>query len=118
MLPSLFDSVCEEPQPYEANLVAYLNSAPFIFAFMSAEKDLLNPSLYIGGGPSIMTDGVWNWDYSTAYYVLNYHARVPDEFIQHAKSLNWEIPHISLTQLTEFGSQFFIQDLVDEEGKI
>ena len=106
-LPSLFDSTRDTPQPYETELIAYLESAPFIFAFMHLEQDLINPDRYSSGG-GLQTDGIWNWDPSMSYYVREYHAQLPIEFVEHAKTVNWIIPDFSIEELEAFARQFLI----------
>jgi hypothetical protein len=108
-LPSVFDSIRDDPQPYETELIAYLESAPFIFAFMHLEGDLINPDRD-SSGAGLQTDGIWNWDHSMSYYVREYHAQLPIEFVEHTKAMNWIIPDLSIEELTQLHDQFFPND--------
>lgn len=40
-------------------------------------------------GSSELTDGVWCWPSGLAHYVEQHAVKLPDEFVEHAKSLSW-----------------------------
>ena len=88
-LQSLRRSECG---PDEANLIAYLRSGAVSVAVPGVDLDVLRTPPRPIGPPHIRTDGVWAWPETLAYYVQQYHLRLPDEFLQHAMKNQWACP--------------------------
>lgn len=105
--PSMRQFMSPEPWEYQADVLAYLRSGYILGLPMGADlpdwfdaSDRANP-LIEGrreGGATPMTDGVWFWPAGLIHFIEKYNVRVPQEFIDHAKSRAWRIDRASLSQ--------------------
>lgn len=97
------DAVRPQAGPDEDRLVSYLRDGAWIWAEMSAQRDVLDcdgPTL-VGAG-SLRTDGIWIWREDLPYYVVTYHLALPDEFVARARELSYvppEVPESTLIQI-------------------
>ena len=46
-----------------------------------------------------MTDGHWAWPDDLPAYVQKYHLALPEQFVQHARANNWQVPTLTLQTL-------------------
>lgn len=95
---SLRNLAKESPQEHEDKLVSYLENGTQLFCTLLAVFDYLSNEEKFVGDPSIKTDGTWFWRQYLAYFVKTYHFRLPQEFVDHAKSNNWKVPEIRYEQ--------------------
>jgi hypothetical protein len=66
---------------------------------MGPERDVLSPALKLIAPSHLLTDGLWLWQLDLAYYVANYHASLPEEFVARMRSLNWTPPKVDAAGL-------------------
>ncbi|MEU1982972.1 hypothetical protein [Nocardia sp. NPDC019395] len=82
----LMDKVDESVREPLAN---YLSNCPAMWVSQSIE-DPLDPSKGYVVPTGIATDGVWVWRIYWGYFVGEYGAAVPEDFLTHAQSQNFE----------------------------
>ena len=90
--PSLLEAVSDSPAEGEELLVRYLEQGIAYVVCAGVVEDVIDPSRGIIGAPHALTDGVWAWPADLAYYVREYHARLPAEFWRHIEERDWTIP--------------------------
>lgn len=91
--PSLRDSVGGTPHPDRERILAYLSGAPVLIVTMGPGRDVLSPDQKMITPPHIMTDGLYFWPLDLAYYVGEYHAALPLEFMERMRSRDWSPPN-------------------------
>ncbi len=74
-------------------VIKYLSGGN-ILAASGVVGDFFNPTIKVGG-LRILTDGVWVWPSDLSYYLQNYSTKLPQDFLLHVESNNWEIPLLS-----------------------
>jgi hypothetical protein len=91
--PSLEESRAETPGPDEDRTAAYMESGHLLSSSLDVAKDWLSddPDVEIGP-PHIFTDGTYAWPADLAYYVRNYHVRLPKHFVKHIQRNEFRIP--------------------------
>ncbi len=90
--PSLRAAVANAAAPDEAKIVAYLKAGQLYIGSPGIVKDVMDPKAGIIGSPDILTDGTYAWPADFAYYVEKYHARAPEELVQHMARAGWRVP--------------------------
>lgn len=90
--PSLNSVIANAPSAEEAELVQYLRSGELFIASPGVTHDVLAEEKVVIGSPDILTDGVWAWPRDLAHYVEQYHARLPEKFLAHARKNGWRVP--------------------------
>ena len=90
--PALQDSVGGAPEPDEEQICDYLRKGPCLAVASARMQDIFQPSETIPTGLAFQTDGVWTWRSDVPYYVGRYHARLPEEFLAHGRTLKWQAP--------------------------
>lgn len=101
--PSLRDYISDIPQPDEEKIVAYLKQGIGLAGRSGYLRDVLNPSSAVGLTSHTLTDGVYVWSSYLAYYVKQYHLRLPSEVIAHMMMNSWTVPNkdtIDISDLT------------------
>lgn len=91
-LPSIREAVSQSPQQEEDKIIAYLRNGICIGARGCFESDVLDPSCRLPLFGHSYTDGTYLWRLDLAHYVEKYHLRLPLDFIEHMRSLNWQPP--------------------------
>ena len=43
-------------------------------------------------GSRCLTDGTWSWPEGLAHYITVHDVRLPDEFVDHMRDLDWTVP--------------------------
>src|SRR4051794_29753062 len=84
--PNLHDVISETPDENEENILNYLQSGFSFAGCGGVERDVLNPTKEVYLNLDAYSDGVWHWPACLAYYVKNYHARLPKDFIAHMQA--------------------------------
>ena len=79
----------------------YLEVAPTLAATPGYVGDVLDPSNTMIGSPDLKTDGDWMWPADLAYYVRRYQVALPESFLLHMQSMNWDPPALSRRRLHE-----------------
>jgi hypothetical protein len=100
--PKLRELVQQHENDYEHDVIAYLLCGKEFITCLGFTSDVLNPDSGFKISPNITTDGVWAWPLDLAYYVKEYHVKLPDEFLSHMKRNQWVIPNITDNELMEF----------------
>lgn len=97
--PSLREAVAKAAQPDEGKLVAYLRAGKVYIATPGITRDVLQEKGQVIGPPNMTTDGVYLWPADLAYYVETYHAKLPEDFVAHAKANGWTVPEVDTAAL-------------------
>lgn len=89
---SLNSLISDTSSEEEEKIINYLKNGLCMIAASFLEKDILNPSEVIIGVPDILTDGVWAWPRTLAYYVKRYHVVLSSDFVAHMLQNRWTVP--------------------------
>lgn len=97
---SIRDAVRPAGEPDEMDLVAYLDGGHGLIDVMEAGHDVITGSAHRNspGCSSLVTDGAWLWRQDFSHYVETHHVSLPHAFIEHVRSLNYQMPTITVAQ--------------------
>ena len=97
---SIRDAVQLVGEPDETDLVAYLDAGHVLIDVMEAGVDVItgNAHRHSLGCSSLATDGSWLWRQDFPHYVETHHVSLPDAFIEHVRSLHYQMPTITVAQ--------------------
>jgi hypothetical protein len=109
--PVLQDAVGRLPSELKDRVVHYLEAGHALAATPGWVDDVLKPDNKHIGSPNLMTDGEWMWPLDLAYYVRQYSAAPPAEFIRHMELSQW-----SPKPVTKEQSSRLIDELLGQEG--
>ncbi|MEU0168468.1 hypothetical protein ABZ214_23935 [Streptomyces iakyrus] len=99
---SIRDAVRPSGEPDESSILDYLRSGTGIWSEMSAGPDVLDPDApELTGIGSLYTDGTWLWREDFTYYVATYHVALPNEFVEHIRTLEYRAPVVSESRLVD-----------------
>ncbi|MEV4786309.1 hypothetical protein AB0K53_12800 [Streptomyces tuirus] len=99
---SIKDAVRPSGEPDESGILVYLRNGTGIWSEMSAGPDVLDPNApELTGIGSLYTDGTWLWREDLPYYVAKYHLALPDEFVQHIRTLEHKAPAVLESRLID-----------------
>ncbi len=87
--------------PWEALAARYLEQGEVIAAASQWVDDLLDVSAKRICQYSIRTDGAWVWPSSLAYYVRQYHVKLPAEFLNHMAANDWIVGELEAAAVEE-----------------
>lgn len=87
--PCLVTSRGKRVRGNKDQVVAYLRSATTLIFSPGSDDDIFEPQKRAGSA-SVMTDGVYVWPKTLAYYVENYDAELPAEFEDHMERRGWK----------------------------
>ncbi len=87
--------------PEMARITSYLVRGSVLRASPGLVRDVLAEGSPVIGGLQILTDGTWAWPSDLAYYVEQYHVRLPEAFVEHMAKFGWEPPVLEPGQLAE-----------------
>ncbi len=90
--PSLRDSLQPSASPDDAKVVAYLRAGVQVLVAPGPIRDALAADHAIIGTLAILTDGVYAWPSDFAHYIERYHAKVPEDFLAHARANTFTVP--------------------------
>lgn len=90
--PSLRAVVGDTSHPDENGIVTYLRGGTILSMTMGPGRDVLSPTPKLIDPSHVLTDGLWIWPLDLAYYVENYHAGLPADFVARMRSLSWMPP--------------------------
>ncbi len=90
---SLPESRADAPTPDEDRIAAYLDAGHLYIESQAIANDWLadDPDVMIGP-PHVLTDGTCAWPADLAYYVRNYHVRLPKAFLVHVARNDFQVP--------------------------
>lgn len=91
--------------PDADSVVRYLHDGCRILSVMSIDPDVFDPTEDVMGGSSVLTDGVWVWRHSLAYYFHRYHLRLSPEFLARVRNLHCQRPPVSAERMKEITDQ-------------
>ena len=91
-LPSITENLSESPLASEDRVISYLSNGICLGAKGGYVQDVLDPSSSEPLLPHLYTDGTYLWRLDIVHYVKKYHLRLPQEFITHMASMNWNPP--------------------------
>lgn len=97
--PSLRESIRGKPHPDQARIAAYLGAGMVLAVRPMVVGDFLKPERQMVSTSHWHTDGNWIWATDVVYYVEEYHAELPDEFVGRMASLGWSCPTLSREQV-------------------
>lgn len=89
--PSLFDGRGKRTHSNKEKVIVYLRTATTLIMSPGCDEDVLDPSKNAGSA-SVMTDGVYAWPKTLAYYVETYDVELPAEFEKHMERNRWAPP--------------------------
>lgn len=92
--PSLVVSRGKRVAGNKPAVVAYLRSATMLIFSPGRDEDHFDPSKSAGRS-SILTDGVWVWPATLAYYVESYDVELPAEFEAHMVKNSFQPPPVA-----------------------
>ncbi|MFB7244067.1 hypothetical protein CW362_24890 [Streptomyces populi] len=97
---SIHDAVRPVGEPDEAHLVAYLDAGHYLVDVMEAGRDVITGAAHrhSPGCSSLVTDGSWLWRQDFPHYVETHHVSLAEAFIEHVRSLNYQMPGITVAQ--------------------
>ncbi|WP_063057418.1 hypothetical protein [Nocardia sienata] len=97
---SIHDAVRPVGEPDEADLVAYLEAGHVLIDVMESGRDVITGSSHphAPGCSSLVTDGTWLWRHDFPYYLETHHVSLPETFLDHVRSLNYQMPTIAVAQ--------------------
>lgn len=98
---SMHDLICDEPSSDEEKLCSYVGGGHAVVDIMGAEVDIVSKDVYIGGGASILTDGIWVWRKDLSHYLRRYHLRLSGQFVDHVRDVSYTMPEISRERLVD-----------------
>lgn len=76
----------------------YLAQGHAVRYTMERRRDVLDDEeVFLSSG--LRTDGSWYWRADLAHYVLKYGVQLPQEFLFHASSNNWQPPTLPESEL-------------------
>lgn len=90
--PTLRSAIGGDPFDDEVKLIEYLVNGALFIASPGIVRDILSEQAPVIGSADILTDGVWVWPRDLAYYVRQYQVRLPNDFVEHARTHHWMIP--------------------------
>jgi hypothetical protein len=93
--------VGEIPEAERASIARYLRGGAIVFAAMEHTRDILGSSFETAGGSGILTDGEYFWRGDAADYVEHYGVQLPEDFVAHARRLQWVPPDVPRDRLLE-----------------
>jgi hypothetical protein len=93
--PSLVDAVGKLPGDLRRPVARYLMSGSALAIGRRSVPDFFDPSREHIGYPHRLTDGVWEWAEYLAYYVAEYGAGLPADFITTMRANDWTPPSLS-----------------------
>jgi hypothetical protein len=86
--PSLLAARGKRTAANKEKVVAYLRSATTYIVSPGREEDVFE-ARKSAGSASVMTDGVYVWPKTVAYYVETYDVELPEDFEKHMERLGW-----------------------------
>lgn len=89
--PSLVLSRGKRTTAKKEEVVAYLRSGMMFVFSPGLDEDVLDPRKQADSA-SVLTDGVYAWQKTLAYYVDTYDVELPAEFEAHMQRNRWTVP--------------------------
>jgi hypothetical protein len=89
--PDITAASADVAGPDEEALASYLDAGHVYIATAGIVTDVVDGRTPIGPA-HYLTDGTYVWPGDVAYYVRTYHLRLPDGFVDHARSNGWAVP--------------------------
>jgi hypothetical protein len=89
--PSLVQCKGKRRPENKQEVVGYLRSGITLVISPGRDQDLFDPRKYAGSA-SVLTDGVYAWPHTLAYYVDTYDVELPAEFEAHMRRNRWTVP--------------------------
>jgi hypothetical protein len=105
--PSLHECL-QQVNPNEAAIVQYLNTGATLAATGSMADDYLDKTKKAVAPLEIATDGRWVWPRDLAYYVREYHVRLPTEFVEHMRRSGWKSPEFTQEDLERLEADYLM----------
>jgi hypothetical protein len=96
-----------DAQPDEDLLAAYLDQGHLLVDFTETTRDVIGGKERIIGGSSLRSDNTWIWRIDLSFYVRKYHLKLPDEFVEHARSQGFTVPEKNPEMLIARARSFF-----------
>jgi hypothetical protein len=94
-------------QPDEDLLAAYLDQGHPLVDFTETTWDVIGGKERIIGGSSLRSDNTWIWRIDLSFYVRKYHLKLPDEFVEYARSQGFTVPEKNPEMLIARAREFF-----------
>ncbi|MEV0328310.1 hypothetical protein AB0H63_17970 [Micromonospora echinospora] len=105
--PSLREALGGGEDAFRDQIANYLVAGAVLATTTESVFDVLKGEEVSAGRLAIKTDGQWVWPADLSYYVREYNVKLPVEFVDRIRSLNWSAPDLSRDELIEIESRFF-----------
>lgn len=89
--PSLVAARGQRSAANKAQVLAYLRSGVMFIGSPGLDEDVLDPSK-TAGSATVLTDGVYAWPKTLAYYLDTYDVALPEDFELHMRRNGWKVP--------------------------
>src|SRR4051812_5898349 len=104
--PSLRDAIATPMARDEVDrIVPFLQSGHVLAIGGVRAHDVLNSNRLICAGLKVLTDGFYVWYGDLAYYVQEYGARLPNEFLEHMRSEHWTMRKLTPEEFAALSDQ-------------
>ncbi|GAB3659716.1 hypothetical protein GCM10027589_20980 [Actinocorallia lasiicapitis] len=88
-LPSIHNARGTIVEPDRKRILDYMRKTPAGFSVMESVPNLLVPGEYIGGGPSLNTDGTWVWRTDSLVYLALRPLVLPANFVEDVRDRDY-----------------------------
>jgi len=105
---SLGECLRESGIPDEARIVGYLNGGATLAATGSMVNDYFDGTKQAIAPLEIATDGSWVWPRDLAYYVRQYHAVLPEEFVEHMRRDGWKPSKFTREEMERLETEYLM----------
>ncbi|GGY32717.1 hypothetical protein [Streptomyces tanashiensis] len=80
--------------------MAYLDAGHVMIDVMEAGHDVITGGAHrhSPGLSSLVTDGTWLWRQDFPHYLETHHVSLPERFLEHVRSRNYQVPTITVAQ--------------------
>ncbi|MEV6277763.1 hypothetical protein [Nocardia sp. NPDC051832] len=103
-LPLLRESQATQALGDQQEILRYMRAATPVFDVLEDVLDLVDNTITIPSGPSLISDGRWIWRVDSIHYLTTYRLAFPDEFVQHVRSQNYR-PPLTIPATDEFDAE-------------
>ena len=83
------------PLDDKKEVIDYLKKGYCLSAVPGRQKDPLAGGKSISQAPHVYTDGIWVWRLTVVHWLRKYDVAMPEEFVNHVRSIDYEMPHLS-----------------------
>lgn len=101
--------LCSLGAPEKDRMLEYLRAGHQFMQIMTHVIDPLDPTQPAVSAGLLMTDGIWAWPESYAYFLARYDVEVPEDFVAYARRSGFRIKPVNQ------GARFTLPGVVYED---